>query len=83
MQFFKGKLVDDVTQGIDKFEIVVPDCGDNMPVEVLPDCGDNMPMIEVPEVAVPDFIEVKAEYIDMVIPMKKKSVCHPIGRRKH
>lgn len=83
MQFFKGKLVDDASKSIDAFEIEVPDCGDNMPTEVLPNCGDNMPMIEVPEVVVPDFIEVKAEYIDMVIPMKKKSACHPIGRRKH
>ena len=95
MQFFKGKLVDDASKSIDAFEIevpncgddmpmeVLPDCGDDMPMEVLPDCGDQMPTIEVPEVVVPDFIEVKAEYIDMTIPMKKKSACHPIGRRKH
>lgn len=83
MQFFKGKLVDDASKSIDAFEIEVPDCGDNMPMEVLPNCGDQMPMIEVPEVAVPDFVEVKAEYVDMAIPMKKKSACHPIGRRKH
>lgn len=83
MQFFKGKLVDDAVRGIDKFEIEVPDCGDNMPTEVLPDCGDDMPTIEMPMVEVPDFVEVKAEYLDMAIPMKKKSMCHPIGRRKH
>lgn len=83
MQFFKGKLVDDASKSIDAFKIEVPNCGDDMPMEVLPDCGDQMPTIEVPEVAVPDFIEVKAEYIDMGIPMKKKSACHPIGRRKH
>lgn len=83
MQFFKGKLVDDASKSIDAFEIEVPNCGDDMPMEVLPDCGDQMPTIEVPEVVVPDFIEVKAEYIDMTIPMKKKSACHPIGRRKH
>lgn len=83
MQFFKGKLVDDATKGIDKFEIEVPDCGDNMPTEVLPNCGDNMPTIEMPMFEVPDFVEVKAEYLDMAVPMKKKSMCHPIGRRKH
>lgn len=83
MQFFKGKLIDDASQSIDKFEIEVPNCGDNMPMEILPDCGDNMPTIEMPTVEVPDFVEVKAEYLDMAIPMKKKSACHPIGRRKH
>lgn len=83
MQFFKGKLVDDVVRGIDKFEIEVPDCGDNMPTEVLPDCGDDMPTIEMPMVEVPDFVEVKAGYVENVIPIKKKSMCHPIGRRKH
>lgn len=83
MQFFKGKLVDDATKGIDKFEIEVPNCGDNMPIEVLPDCGDNMPTIEMPMFEVPDFTEVKAEYVEDIMPMKKKSMCHPIGRRKH
>lgn len=83
MQFFKGKLVDDAVKGIDKFEIEVPDCGDNMPTEVLPDCGDNMPVVEIPTVEVPDFLEVKAEYVEDIIPVKKKSACHPIGRRKH
>lgn len=83
MQFFKGKLVDDVVKGINKFEIEVSDCGDNMPTEVLPDCGDDMPTIEMPMVEVPDFVEVKAEYIENVMPVKKKSMCRPIGRRKH
>lgn len=83
MQFFKGKLVDDAVKGINKFEIEVPDCGDNMPTEILPDCGDNMPTIEMPMVEVPDFVKVKAEYVENVMPVKKKSMCHPIGRRKH
>lgn len=83
MQFFKGKLVDDNSKGIDAFEIEVPDCGDNMPVEILPDCGDQMPVIEMPIVNVPDFMEIKAEYVENITPIKKKSVCHPIGRRKH
>lgn len=83
MQFFKGKLVDDAPQGIDKFEIEVPDCGDNIPTEILPDCGDNMPVIEIPTVEMPDFMGIKAKYVGIVIPMKKKSACHPIGRRKH
>lgn len=83
MQFFKGKLVDDATKGIDKFEIEVPDCGDNMPTEVLSDCGDDMPTVEMPMVEVPDFVEVKAEYVEDIMPIKKKSMCHPIGRRKH
>lgn len=83
MQFFKGKLIDDATKGVDKFEIEVPDCGDNMPTEVLPNCGDNMPTIEMPMFEVPDFVNVKAEYVEDVMPIKKKSMCHPIGRRKH
>lgn len=83
MQFFKGKLVDDVSKGVNAFEIEVPDCGDNMPTEVLPDCGDQMPVIEIPIVEVPDFTEVKVEYVEDIVPVKKRSAYHPIGRRKH